>query len=105
MSGGARVGLGAVVSQSMGAAAASSFASVPRSVVTDWFAQWPSGRCAGSGPGTAASACSSSLVLWVVASLSRLGEQTKREKRLSNKHPAFLTDSQMLHGGRLWVSS
>lgn len=74
------MGLGAVVSQSMGAAAASSFALVPRSVVTDWFAQWPSGRCAGSGPGTAASACSSSLVLWVVASLSHLGVQTKRGK-------------------------
>lgn len=61
---------GIVVGQNMGAAAASSFALVLLfngksvvSVLTGWCAQRPSGRCAGSGPETAASACSSSLVL------------------------------------------
>lgn len=61
---------GIVVGQNMGAAAASSFALVLLfngksvvSVLTGWCAQRPSGRCAGSGPETAAFACSSSLVL------------------------------------------
>lgn len=51
------------------------------SVLTGWCAQRPSGRCAGSGPETAASAYSSSLVLWIGASLCHLG--IKKEKWLS----------------------
>lgn len=59
-------------------AAASSFVfllcSMEKSVLdlTDWCVQRPSDHCAGSGPETAASACSSSLVLWIGAFLSHL---------------------------------
>lgn len=76
-----------VVGQNMGAAAASSFALVlcfngksVVSVLTGWSVQRPNGRCAGSGPETAASACSSSLVLWVGASLSHLGIKREEER-------------------------
>lgn len=64
-----------LVSKNMGAAAAaSSFAFVHWvvSVLTGWSERRPSGRCAGSGPETAASACSSSLALWIGASLNHL---------------------------------
>lgn len=86
------VGFGTVVSQNMGAAAASSFALVlccngksVVSVLTGWCAQRPSGRCAGSGPETAAFACSFSLVLWSGASLSHLGLERQRDKWLPFK--------------------
>lgn len=42
------------------------------SFLTDCYVQRPNGRCAGSGPKTAASVCSSSLALWVGASSSHL---------------------------------
>lgn len=86
------VGFGTVVSHNMGAAAASSFALVlccngksVVSVLTGWCAQRPSGRCAGSGPETAAFACSFSLVLWSGASLSHLGLERQRDKWLPFK--------------------
>lgn len=47
-------------------------------VLTGWCAQRPNGRCAGSGPETGVSACSSSLVLWIGASLSHLGTEGRR---------------------------
>lgn len=49
------------------------------SVLTGLSVQKPSGHCAGSGPLTAAFACSSSLVLWVDAFLDHLGETRERD--------------------------
>lgn len=46
-------------------------------VLTGWCAQRPNGHCADSGPETGVSACSSSLVLWIGASLSHLGTERK----------------------------
>lgn len=59
---------GTGVVQSTGAASSYAFGSLFNgksvvSVLTGWGARRPSGRCAGSEPETAASACSSSLVL------------------------------------------
>lgn len=53
------------------------------SVLTGWCARRPSGRCAGSGPETAASACSSSLVLWVGAFPSHLGGRRNGRRNVS----------------------
>lgn len=82
------VGKVIVVSQIMGAAVASSFALVSLfngksvgSVFTGWCGQRPSGHCAGSGRETEASACSSSLVLWIFVFLSHL--EVNREKNQS----------------------
>lgn len=52
-------------------------------VLTGWCARRPSGRCAGSGPETAASACSSSLVLWVGAFPSHLGRRRNGRRNVS----------------------
>lgn len=62
------VGFRDIVVQSTGAASSYAFGSLFNgksvvSVLTGWGARRPSGRCAGSEPETAASACSSSLVL------------------------------------------
>lgn len=52
-------------------------------VLTGWCARRPSGRCAGSGPETAASACSSSFVLWVGAFPSHLGRRRNGRRNVS----------------------